>query len=534
MGSASVLEDLLQRVKTLTPSERAAMADEVRARAPVWVPNPGPQERAYYSEADELFYGGQAGGGKTDLALGLALTQHTDSLVLRKFLSDSLSMADRMLDGILRTRVGWNGQAHTWRQPGKNSTIRRRIDFGGCQHEDEKQRYKGVPHDLLCFDEIPDFTEGMYRFISAWNRSTRPGQRCRVVATGNPPTTAEGLWVIRYWGPWLDPTHPNPAEEGELRWYVGGEGDRDIEVDGPGPHVVPGHPKPVYAKSRTFIRARLSDNPDLTQDTSYESVLDSLPEALRNAYRDGKFGEALRDGLDQAIPTAWVMAAQERWTENPPAGVPMCCIGVDVAQGGADNNVLQIRHDGWFAKPIVVPGKLTPLGTDVSGLIVAKRRDKCPVVVDCGGGYGGSVYAHLKENDIEVFAYKGAESATARTKDKQLPFYNKRTQVYWRLREALDPDQPGGSTIALPPDSEILSDLTAVTYEYSGSRGLKIIDKEKLVEKLGRSPDKGDAIAMAWSEGGKIESHYHTWQAGRNRTPSYKVINSYEAARRRR
>jgi len=35
-------------------------------------------------KAAELFYGGQAGGGKTDLGLGLALTVHKRALILRR------------------------------------------------------------------------------------------------------------------------------------------------------------------------------------------------------------------------------------------------------------------------------------------------------------------------------------------------------------------------------------------------------------------------------------------------------------------
>jgi hypothetical protein len=45
----------------------------------VWTPNRGPQSDAYDCLADELFYGGQAGGGKTALGLGLALTAHKRS-----------------------------------------------------------------------------------------------------------------------------------------------------------------------------------------------------------------------------------------------------------------------------------------------------------------------------------------------------------------------------------------------------------------------------------------------------------------------
>ena len=49
-----------------------------------WVPNPGPQAQAFLCEADELFYGGEAGGGKTDLGIGLALSAHKRSLLLRR------------------------------------------------------------------------------------------------------------------------------------------------------------------------------------------------------------------------------------------------------------------------------------------------------------------------------------------------------------------------------------------------------------------------------------------------------------------
>ena len=74
---------------------------------------------------------------------------------------------------------------------------------------------------------------------------------------------------MKYWGPWLDTTHPNPAKPGELRWFTTVAGE-DREVDGPGPHMIDG--EPVYARSRTFIRATLSDNPDLAR-TNYASVL---------------------------------------------------------------------------------------------------------------------------------------------------------------------------------------------------------------------------------------------------------------------
>lgn len=488
------LAEILSLVQGLSPDQRGELTRQALAATKdfAWVPNPGPQYDAWASEADELFYGGQAGGGKSDLVIGLALTQHQRSLILRRFSNDALSLADR-------TREVLGDRKFDFRSAPKTTLTfdERVIDYGGCKEESDKQRYKGNPHDLICFDEVSDFLESQYTFIIAWNRSAVPGQRCRVVCTGNPPTTAEGLWVIRRWGAWLDPTHPNPAREGELRWYTTGPDGKELEVDGPGPHEIGGDL--VIARSRTFIRARLSDNPDLAS-TNYDAVLATLPPELRAAYREGRFDASLKDDPHQVIPTTWIRAAQERWTEKPPRGVPQCGIGVDVAQGGDDETVLAVRHDGWFAPLVVVPGRDTPTGASVAGLVVAHRRDGSRVGIDMGGGYGGAVYEHLKANHVDVVAYKGAEATPKRTNDKLLPFANRRAEAYWRLREALDPGQQGGSPIMLPHDPALVADLCAPKFEI-GPRGITITPKDRLVETLGRSPDRGDAVAICWYVG---------------------------------
>jgi len=81
-----------------------------------------------------------------------------------------------------------------------------------------------------------------------------------------------------------------------------------------------------------------------------------------------------------------------------------------------------------------------------------------------------------------VVGHKGSEASTGRTKDKQLKFYNKRSEVIWRFREALDPDQPGGSTIALPDDPQLMADLTAPTLDMAFN-GIKVESKEKIIER---------------------------------------------------
>lgn len=480
-------------------NERASLQAEVmRATGSmIWIPNPGPQTDAYFCEADELFYGGKPGGGKTDLGVGLALTAHHRTLFLRRQREEAKEIADRLFEA-MGTRDGWNGQDLKLR-----TADGRVIDVGGCNLEENKQKFKGIPHDLKFFDEISDFTETMFRFITIWTRSAKPGQRCRIVCTGNPPTTAEGLWVIKYWGPWLDPTHPNPAKPGELRWYLGGD-DGDVEVDGPGPYPVDTGSKVemVRAKSRTFIPSELDDNPFL-KDTNYKATLAGLTGKERQAYFLGKFDSSLNDRPNQVIPTSWVKAAQDRWTPLKPRGVPMCAIGVDPCGGGADECVVAPRYDAWFAPLVVKPGKefkREAIGREQAALILVTRRDGATVVIDMSGGYGGTPYETLKQDAIDVVGYEGYASTKKRTRDGKLKFANTRAAATWALRDALDPDQDGGSPVALPPDPVLMADLTALTFEIT-SRGIQIVPKEELVKTLGRSTNRGDAVIMAWYGG---------------------------------
>jgi len=346
------------------------------------------------------------------------------------------------------------------------------------------------------------------------------------------------MWVMSRYGPWLDPKHAYPAKSGELRWYTTIDG-QDTEVDGAGPHLV--DRKKIMAKSRTFIRGHLWENPDLA-DTGYEGRLAGLPEELRAAYMQGSFEASLRDSPNQTIPTTWVKLAQKRWTPLPPPAVPMCAIGVDCTGGGKDPLILAPRFDGWYDKLVEVPGREVPverIGSYCTGVIVSYRQDQALVVIDMGGGYGGSTYEHCKDNGIEAMPYKGAERTDRRSADRKLRFLNVRSAAHWAFREALDPDQPGGSPIMLPDDPQMVADLTTPTFEVTPN-GIKVEDKTKVVERLGRSTDKGDAIIMAWWAGPKQITDALDWatraeeQAQRRSSRPGKVITGREAAKRAR
>ncbi len=172
------------------------------------------------------------------------------------------------------------------------------------------------------------------------------------------------------------------------------------------------------------------------------------------------------------------------------------------------------------------------MGSDVAGLVIAKRRHNCPVVIDLGGGYGSGVFEHLQSNNVLVHPHKGAERSHARAKDRKLGFSNKRSESWWKFREALDPDQPGGSAIRLPPDTSLMADLASTKFTTTSMSGKLVIAaerKEDVVSRLGRSPDRGDAVVMAFTRGQDNAG----WQAFDPSLREIKVNRGHEAKRRR-
>jgi hypothetical protein len=183
----------------------------------------------------------------------------------------------------------------------------------------------------------------------------------------------------------------------------------------------------------------------------------------------------------------------------------MTAIAVDPAGGGSDAQEIATRHGGWFALLNTEKGESTAEPARAFGHVMATRRDNAPVIVDVGGGYGDKIVLRLKDNGVEHIRFNGADASRKRTKGSNIPFANRRAEAWWKMREELDPDQEGGSCIALPPDPELRADLAAVCYEPRALevRGVyQIESKDDLRKRLGRSPGKGDAVVMCLSEGG--------------------------------
>jgi len=507
------LDDMVAQLTGLPTEQREQTVKQAHADIGhlKWLPSPGPQTDAYFSEADVLLYGGQGGGGKTDLGLGLAFTAHRRSLLLRRKYANLTGLIERAKT-INGGDDGFSGKP----PPLIRTHDGRYIQFAGNQHLGDEQDWQGQPFDLKYFDEATQFLELQVRFHLGWLRDAEdPNQRVRAVLGSNPPVSAEGDWIIGMFRPWLDITYGKRAKPGELRYYVratdanGKDTDLEIPVeelhrDREGRLFADIQGTKMLASSRTFIPAALKDNPFLIK-TGYQAKLDALPEPLRSAVRDGNFMAARQDAAFQIIPAAWIVEAQKRWTPDGWKTHQMSAMGFDPAGGGKDSAVLAWRHYGWYAPLHAEVGDITAESTAGAIAIFENRRDNAPVVVDVGGGYAGAVSVRLKDNGVTIQPFNGAGETFGRALKSKIPFSNKRAEAWWRFREALDPEQDGGSVVALPPDAELAADLLApcLNPRVLEAGQIQVESKLDLRKRLGRSPDKGDAVVMCWSEGGK-------------------------------
>ncbi len=456
-----------------------------------WVPQPGPQLLAFLCDADQLLYGGAAGGGKSDLGIGLALTRHRRTLFIRREATQLQPVVDRVAE-ILQGRTGFNGQERVWRLPHG-----RQIQFGGVPTLGAEAKFQGNARDLLVLDEAANLLEEQVHFLLGWLRTTDRKQRVRALFCSNPPTNAEGEWLIRWFAPWLDPSFPKPAAPGELRWCVMVE-KQVVWVDGPEPYThrrEDGTTEVLQPISRSFIPSRVADNRFL-KGTNYVRQLQSLPEPLRSQMLKGDFTAGRTDDEWQVIPSAWVKAATARWAQ--PAGVelpPVTSVGADPSRGGDEAPIAARR--GWRYDELVL---VKPDGTGViSGGAMADRAeqvagDTAPVHIDVIG-IGASTYDHLEANiGRRAVAVNGSEGSSAVDLSGRLKFANLRAELWWKFRERLAPE--AAPRVALPPDQRLYADLCAPRYRV-GARGIQVEEKVEIKKRLGRSPDRGDAVVLA-------------------------------------
>lgn len=195
----------------------------------------------------------------------------------------------------------------------------------------------------------------------------------------------------------------------------------------------------------------------------------------------GRFPPQSEDAL---ISLAWVEAAREKPLVHT-TGVLRA--GLDVAGPGEDETVLVVR-DGESVVDMRVWSSPDPRGEALEALRPHKLR-LTSLNVDADG-IGYYMALHLRDAGFPVNQIKAGLPAARKER-----FYNVKAEAYWGLRMRLQSGEIRGLT-----DETAISQLAGLRYEHN-ARGQVVIESKEKARKRGvKSPDRAEALMLAFYE----------------------------------
>lgn len=337
--------------------ERPAPAP-VRPAAAYLPHAPTPKQAQFLSlECQEAFYGGAAGGGKSE-ALLMAALQYVDrpgyaALLLRRTYADlSLpgALMDRANDWLRGTDARWKDTEKTWLFPSGAT-----LTFGYLENEAHKYRYQGSELAFVGFDELTQFTETQYRYLfSRLRQKADLGVPARMRAASNPGGVGHD-WVRQ-------------------RFLVEGE-----------------------AAGRVFVPAALDDNPHVDRE-GYRQSLAQLDPVTRAQLLSGDWEVVPNDGLfrrewftrvEDAAPAGlrwaryWDLAASVKTSADYTASA---AVAFDASGTLWIRDVIRGRWEWPDARKIIVaamlaePATVTAIEEAMHGLAALQELRRMPTL----------------------------------------------------------------------------------------------------------------------------------------------------------
>ena len=306
-----------------------------------WEPQPGPQSSAILADwCDELFYGGERGGGKSDFQLGYqedGALRHKSGwrgIMFRKSYTELEELQGRAIQVFSVSGAIYKAQpsadypySNCWYWP-SGATVKMRY----IEHERDYGRYHGHQYTGISFDEVTEYPTpaGLLKMLSTL-RSAH-GVPCSVRLTGNPGGVGH-IWVKARYIDCAPPMTP--------------------------------YSDPETGFTRMFVPSRMSDNQILLKsDPSYRNRILAATggnEALRKAWLEGdwdivagaffnEFSRAKHVLKPFKIPDDWTRFRSFDWGSARPFSVGWWAIASDAYEH--DGRIIPrgalIRYREWY------------------------------------------------------------------------------------------------------------------------------------------------------------------------------------------
>lgn len=352
--------------------------------------------------------------------------------------------------------------------------------FSPAEHNEAAVQGIHAPHLLVVVDEAGGIGPNLGRALEA----LMTGDHTRLLVLGNPPVDREGSWFQRLCS--SDLYHVIPISVFDTPAWTG----EDAGMCRACPPDSPSHPVLDHLVDQRWV-----------DEVITEFGADS---AFVEARVYARFPTIT---ADKVVPITWVEAAQDR--DPLPEGDVR--LGVDVAADGGDELAIA-EANGWNVRIVhSSSGAANASAVDVAAKVMefvhaaveeqGRRpyRRNVEVRIDAiglGWGVASLLKAWVGEQGVPATIVPVNVAKTPRA----TRFVNQRAEMWWNIRQLLQPGPDGVGELRLDVDRRTVAQLTAPTYK-SDSAGRIAIEKKADMAKRGvGSPDRAEAILLALYE----------------------------------
>lgn len=207
-------------------------------------------------------------------------------------------------------------------------------------------------------------------------------------------------------------------------------------------------------------------------------------------YQIRVLGEFPSEAEDALIPLKLIEQAVERVpkAEDDGDSGKLIEIGVDVARFGTDRTVICVRRGDQVVEinSFARQDTMQTVGTVIDSV---RRHSPSAVRID-EVGIGAGVVDRLREQRIRGVV--GVNVGRRSTRPEH--FANLRAELYDGLRERFQQGR-----ISIPGDADLIGELTSLRYLFTSSGQIRLEGKEELRARGDRSPDRADALMLAFA-----------------------------------
>jgi len=241
-----------------------------------------------------------------------------------------------------------------------------------------------------------------------------------------------------------------------------------------------------------------------------DEIADMRAQMTEMEYRQELLCDFTASASDVVMPIDLVTDAAARETSaDDVAGQPVV-LGVDVARFGDDRTAICVRQ-GLLLREMRTYTELSTM--DAASAVMACWTEFSPdaVFIDAGA-MGAGVIDRLRQlgySPTEV-NFGGAAMEAER-------YANIRAEMYFKCRDWLE---AGG---AIGQDADLKTELSAAEYRFTGNGRIILEGKDKIKERMGKSPDLADALALTFAHPVRLAGNSKYRQARRMTSFAYVI-----------